>query len=221
MSDSDVMDADLWFCIEAAYRKNNHKKLKKYFNDELNAKELNTHTDMYPSYILLHVLIRYFDRENKYPGFPSNIFELRNVNPRDVNINFRNPESGTTALMLAAIHGDLRLVTQLILWKANPHARSNIQMTPFSFAICYYNVEVSRFLSVYVTREELELVNLHSGQTPREAIEESISRNPAEQKYHDLLNIIDTIELRFLTEDRIKEDAEENALMDALMDAEE
>lgn len=123
--------------------------------------------------------------------------------------------------MLAAIRGNLRLVTQLILWKTDPHARSNIQMTAFSYTIYYYNIEISRFLSVYVTKEELELKNLHNGQTPREGIEQSILHNPAEQKYHDLLNIIHTIELRHLMEDRIKKDVEEDALMDALINTEE
>lgn len=210
------MDADLYDHIEVAEQNNDYEKLKTYFNYALDAEELNAYTNRYPDYILLHALIKYFDLENKYPEFLSNIFELRNVNPRDVHINSRNSETGTTALILAAIRGDLRLVTHLIHWKADPQARSNLHMTAFFYAICYSNVEVSQFLSVYVTKEELELENFHNDQTAREAIEELILDDPTEEKYRDLLNIIDTIELRHIMEDRIKEEAEENALVAAL-----
>lgn len=144
------------------------------------------------------------------------LFNLKNVDPQRININFQNPMSGSTALILAAGRGNLKLVQTLIYWNANPHARINHQMTPFYCACSHGNVEVAEFLSPYVTRKELGLRQAITGNTPKAELEELLLESLNKQKYHDLLKIVSDIELRHLVQDRINEEA----MLD-LMDTEE
>lgn len=94
----------------------------------------------------------------------------------------------------------------MIFWRADPHARSNIQQTAFSSAIHFQNIEVAQFLSTYVTKEELELKNTATRQTTKEVLEELIEGDPTKQTYQDLSNAIDAIELKYFIEDKIVED---------------
>lgn len=212
MANTYHIETDLWADIQSAEERNDYEKLKGYF-DLINAEELNKFTTTDPNHILLHALIKFFDLGGKYPRLLNNLFELSNVDPRDVNINFQNPVSGSTALMLAADRGHFRLVQTLLFWKADPHIRSFNQKTAFVCAINNTNVEIAQFLSIYLTREELELEVVYTGQTPREEVEDKLMRDPTEQKYQDLFKIITDIEVRHLVEDRIEEEA--------LIDAEE
>lgn len=199
-------DSDLWTDIEDAELSENNQKLAILFNS-INTEELNKLTETYPNSTLLHALIKHFDREDKYPEYLDTLFNLKNVDPQRININFRNPMTGSTALILAAGRGNLKLVQTLIYWKADPHARTNNQMTPFYCACSHGNVEVAEFLSPYVTREELELKQAITGNTPKAELEELLLESLNKQKFHDLLKIISDIELRHLVQDRIDEDA--------------
>lgn len=199
-------ESDLWSSIEYEELNDNGEKVKILFN-LISTAELNKFTKTDPDCTLLHALIKRFDTENKYPELLNNLFKLENVDPQHVNINSKNPRTGTTALMLAASRGNLKLVQNLLYWKADPHAISENQMTPFSCACNRGNVEVAEFLSTYVTKEELELEQTYTGNTPKEELHEKIMDSPNQRKYHDLLKIICDIELKYLIKERIEAEA--------------
>ena len=194
--------SDLWTRIWCQDRIGNTAGLMELFNS-ITTKDLNNPIAADPDYTLLHILIKEFDLENKYPELINSIFKLQHVDPQFVNINKRNPRNGTTALMLAADRGNLELVNALIAWKANPHTLSADLMTAFSCACDCGHVEVARYLSAYVTREELELEQIHNGHTVKVEVEEKLREFPHQTKYDDLLKIICDIEIRHLIEERI------------------
>lgn len=194
--------SDLWTRIWCQDRIGNKEGLMELFNS-ITTKDLNNPIAADPDYTLLHILIKEFDLDNKYPELINSIFKLQHVDPQFVNINKRNPTNGATALMFAADRGNLELVNALIAWKANPHAVSTNLMTAFSCACDYGHVEVARYLSVYVTREELELEQIHNGHTVKVEVEEKLREFPHQTKYDTLLKIICDIEIRHLVEERI------------------
>lgn len=198
--DSDS-DSDLWTNIWYEDHVNNTAGVIELFNS-ITTKDLNNTTITDPNYTLLHMLIKEFDPQNKYPELVNGIFRLRHVDPQIVNIDKRNPRTGATALMLAANRGNLELVNVLVAWKANPHVLSNTLMTAFTYACTNGHVEVARYLSEYVTREELEVEQTHSGITVKTEVEQKLREFPNLTQYDTLLNIIHDIEVRHLVEER-------------------
>ena len=197
--------SDLWTRIWYQDREGNKAGLMELFNS-ITTKDLNNPVAADPDYTLLQVLIRDFDLENNYPELINSIFKLQHVDPQFVNINKTNPTNGATALMLAAARGNLELVNALIAWKANPHAVSIDLMTAFACACACEHVEVARYLSEYVTREELELEQTYYGHTVRVEVEKNLRQFPHQTKYDTLLKIICDIEIRHLVEERIATD---------------
>lgn len=169
----------------------------------ITTKDLNGPTLENPDSMLLHLLIDDFDPYDKYSDLLNSIFKLKHVDPQLVNINKKNPRDGTTALMLAAIRGNLELVTTLIYWNADPHAISTDRMAALTFACDAKHVEVARYLSKYVTREELELKPVHTRRTVKAQAQIMLKASPDMTEYDSLLEIIQNIEIRHLVEERI------------------
>lgn len=192
---------NLWNEIQQAESENNTQNLQLLFQS-ITAEKLNQFDVLDTRYMLLHKLIKFFDLQNKYPQFLDNLFNLPNVDPEKVNINSKNPRNGTTALIHAASRGHLRLVQTLLFWKANPHSRSDNQMTPFYCACNHRHVEVAEYLSRYVTKEELQLKQTNTGNTVKENMEKDLMANPNHPKLEQLLKLIEDIELRHLVEER-------------------
>lgn len=192
---------DLWNEIQQAESENNIQNLQLLFQS-ITAEKLNQFDVLDARYMLLHKLIKFFDLQNKYPQFLNNLFNLPNVDPEKVNINSKNPRNGTTALIHAASRGHLQLVQTLLFWKANPHSRSENQMTPFYCACNHRHVEVAEYLSRYVTKEELQLEQTNTGNTVKENMEKDLMANPNHPKLERLLKLIEDIELRHLVEER-------------------
>ena len=203
MSDAGVdSDSDIWTDIWYQDYINDSEGVRRIFNS-ITTKDLNEPTVIDPNYTLLHKLVKEFDLRNKYPELLNGLFKLKHVDPSLVDIDKKNPRTGSTALMYAASRGHLELVKALIAWKANPHTRSANQMTPFFCACNKGQVEVASFLSHYITKEELELEQSNTGNTVKTEMEEKFRDFPNETKYDMLLKIICDIELRHLVEERI------------------
>lgn len=202
----DTEDSDLFTDIEYAEQTEDNQKLIELFNS-ISTEDLNKNTETYPYSTLLHALIKNFDKKDKRPEYLDNLFQLENVDPQHVNVNYRNQMTGSTALMLAASRGQLRLVQTLIHWKADPYARSANQMTAFFCACSRGNVEVAEFLSTYVTREELQLKQTITGKTPKTELEEQLLESPNKEKFLHLLKMINDIEIRHLVQDRVEAEA--------------
>lgn len=194
-------DSDLWTDIWYEHHIDNKEGVFRHFNS-ITTKDLNSPTVLDPNYTLLHKLIKEFDIEDKYPELLNSLFKLKNVEPQLVNINKKSFRTGATALMFAASRGNLELVNTLIAWKANPHIRSANLMTAFSCACNRGQVEVANYLSQYVTREELELQQIHTGNTVKAEVEEKLKEFPDQTQYDALLEIINNIEIRHLVEER-------------------
>lgn len=128
--------------------------------------------------MLLHKLIKFFDLPNKHLYFLNNLFNLPNLDPEKVNINSKNPRYGTTALIHTASRGHLPLVKTLLFWKADSHSRSANQITPFYCACNHRHVEVAEYLSKYVTKEELQLEQINTGNTVKKDVEKELIENP-------------------------------------------
>ena len=202
MSDAGLdSDSDIWTDLWYQDYINDSEGVRVIFNS-ITTKDLNKPTVIDPNYTLLHKLVKEFDLSNKYPELLNCLFRLKHVDPTLVDINKTNPRSGSTALMFAASRGHLELVHELLFWKANPHARSVNQMYPFFCACNKGQVEVASYLSHYVTKEELGLEQLYTGNTVKTETEEKFREFPNETKYDMLLKIIFDIELRHLVEER-------------------
>lgn len=194
-------DSDLWTNIWYEDHIDNKARVMELFNS-ITTQDLNDPTTIDPNYTLLQALVREFDPGDKYPELINGIFRLKHVYPQLVDIDKRNPTNGVTALMLAADRGNLELVNVLIAWKANPHASSMNLMTAFAYACNCGHVEVTHYLSEYVTREELEVEQTHTGNTIKAEVQEKLKEFPHQTEYDTLLDIIQNIEIRYLVEER-------------------
>lgn len=190
---SDI-DYDLWCDIEMAESLNDIEDLKQLFN-LITAKELNTSTEFDPDFTLLQKLIKEFDKANKYPDLLNDLFSLPNVDPKDVNINSINLKDGTTPLINAASRGHLKLLETMLFWNVNPHIKSNNQMTAFTYACNHVHINIAKYLSCHVTKEELHIKHLNTGYTIKEELQIRQEAQPNEPKFEELLKIIQNIEI--------------------------
>ncbi len=170
-------NSDLWTNIWYEDYIDNMAIVIELFNS-ITTQDLNDPTTIDPNYTLLQALIRKFDPGDKYPELINGIFRLKHVDSQLVDIDKRNPTNVVTALMLAADRGNLELVNILIAWKADPHALSMNLMTAFACACNCRHVEVARYLSEYVTQEELEVEQTHTGNTVKAEVQEKLREFP-------------------------------------------
>lgn len=182
--------------------------MKELFNS-ITAEELNKYTIFDPSYTLLNAVLNYFDKGNRYPYFINGLFQLRNVDIQQVNINAKTPVTQMTALIIAANRGLSQFVPTLLFCNADPHAITIHQTTAFSCACINGHIEVAEYLSFYVTREELELRATFNDNKIKEDLELRLEEIPNDRKTDDLLKIIFNIEIRNLIQEKIAEQEKE------------
>ena len=201
-------NSDLWDHIQRAESKNDYDQLKVLFH-RITAEELNKHTLSNPAYTLLNIILHYFDLGNRYPDLINGLFSLPNVDVQQVRINARTSDTRMTALIIATNRGLFQFVQTLLFWNADPHAITNMQATAFSTACTKHEVQIAKYLSPYVTKEELELRSAFNDNTIKEDLELSLEEFPNDRKIKDLLDIIFKIEIRHIIQEQKAEQEKE------------